>query len=999
MADVNTLIFCPTCYRFVGNKDRCPYCDWVRPAQASRVGQIQWTTPALMDESLPGMPAYPTQLAHANGLILMPLESGEIVAFEAATGQQVWQRVLRDDRKLRTHGVAVWNEALLIGTENLSDLPTRDRALVAWRLNDGSDLWNWPTEGDSLSVPLVHDAVAYFTSSEPRVYALDLPTRQLRWSAPGLAWSPEAAALFDQTLVVPSRGPQVAAYSLLDGERLWVVTADDKESEWLNYCPVVTADTVYLSGWRHQLYAVDRLTGERRWVFRSERGITCAPVLAGDKLLIGVKDYREAEGQRKTGYGLYVLKTSNGEVVWKIRTDKHIYISPAIDGDVVLLASDDRRLRALSANDGSELWQVTLPEKLRSGPLVIDDRVLVGQRDGTLHCVWWKIEPPVYPDPQVLLDQHQPLEAAAVMALRGDYIGAARLFGQEEQWRSAAELWREANQLDKAAACYAEAQEFGLAIDLYRQLGDRPAEAHILAQQGKHAEAAAIYETLGDVDQSVAEYVAAERIAYAAGLLQAAGRRVEAAELYHRAQQDDRAAELLIEEGRYAEAAEIYRHLNKLEAAIGVLLQGKFLIEAAELYEQSGQMQSAAELFGKAGQAMRALDLYEKIQDWSHVAELAEVVGDLPRAASALINIGQLSRAAELFERAEQYDPALELYESLGVWDKVDSLARQTTRWARQAYALLKKGLLTQAGEAYERAAEQARGAQSALEDIAPLYEEAAKCYAEEENWLKHSQCWQQVCQLRQWPYLRGQVRISAPFFEGEYNLVELLLQNHGAGQARKIQVKDISKKFDLDLTETQETPSLSPERERRLTLSMRPQPNVLGKTRLRIKLAYYGPEQREFEETIDCQVEVRAHDEKLVELGRPTPQPVTPGQISYAPGGRVVVGSSAEDDQHSDRVEATREAAGPDTGTLSGEKIADVPRQADAMNLYRGLTAYFSEEELRELCFQLEIDYDVLPGVGKAGKARELVLFHERRGILPRLTAMCRQLRPNVDW
>ena len=714
--------------------------------------------------------------------------------------------------------------------------------------------------------------------------------------------------------------------------------------------------------------------------------MTCPPVLAGDKLLIGVKDYRETEGQRKSGYALYALNTANGEVAWKLRTDKHIYISPAIVGDVVLLACDDHRLRALNAVDGSELWQVTLSEKLRAGPLVIDDRVLVGQRDGTLRCVWWKVEPPVYPDPQVLLTQHQPLEAATVMSLRGDYAGAARLFEQEGEWRSAAELWREAGQLDEAARCYVEAQEHVLALELYRQTGDRRAEARILVQQGKHAEAAATYETLGDVDQAVAEFVAAERIAYAAGLLQAAGRRREAAELYQQAQQDDRAAELLIEEGRYAEAADIYRRLNKPDAAIGVLLQGGLFSDAAELYEQSGRMRSAAELFEKSGQSARALGLYEKIQDWSRVAELAEAVGDLPRAASALSNVGQLLRAAELFERGRQVDQALDLYESLGVWDKVDSLARQTTRWARQAYALLKKGLLTQAGEAYERAAEQAHDAQSAPDEIAQLYEEAAKCYAQEENWLKHSQCWQQVCQLRQWPYLRGQVQIAAPFFEGEYNLVELLLHNHGAGQARKIQVKDISKKFELDLTETQETPSLSPERERRLTLSMRPQPDVLGKTRLRIKLAYYGPEQREFEETIDCQVEVRAHDEKLVELGRPTPQPVTPGQISYTPGSQVTVGPSVEGDQIS-------------PGVPGEEQITNGTQQPDVMSLHRGLTEHFNEEELRDLCFQLDIDYDDLPGVGKAGKARELITYHERRGTLLKLVEKCRQLRPNVEW
>ena len=212
-------------------------------------------------------------------------------------------------------------------------------------------------------------------------------------------------------------------------------------------------------------------------------------------------------------------------------------------------------------------------------------------------------------------------------------------------------------------------------------------------------------------------------------------------------------------------------------------------------------------------------------------------------------------------------------------------LARQTARWGRQAYALLKKGLMSQAGEAYERAAEQAGSAQLPTEEVAQLYEEAAKCYAEEENWLKHSQCWKEVCQLRKWPYLRGQTRVTSPFFEGEYSLLEVLVQNSGADSARQIHVKSVSPKFMLDMTETQEIRSLPPGQSRQLMLSLRPKPNVLGRTRLRIKLTYYSPDQREFEETLECQVEVRSHDEKLVELSHPTPSPMTPGKVGYPPG------------------------------------------------------------------------------------------------------------------
>jgi hypothetical protein len=327
----------------------------------------------------------------------------------------------------------------------------------------------------------------------------------------------------------------------------------------------------------------------------------------------------------------------------------------------------------------------------------------------------------------------------------------------------------------------------------------------------------------------------------------------------------------------------------------------------------------------------------------------------------------------------------LDLYESLGLWDKVDSLARQTARWGRQAYALLKKGLMSQAGEAYERAAEQARGTQP-IEEVAQLYEEAAKCYADEENWLKHSQCWKEVCQLRKWPYLRGQARVTSPFFEGEYSLLELLVQNSGADSARQIHVNSVSPKFMLDLTETQEIRSLPPGQSRQLMLSLRPKPNVLGRTRLRVKLTYYSPDQREFEETLECQVEVRSHDEKLVELSHPTPSPMTPGKVGYPPADIVIAGPPVE----------AEPIAPPEAGDEQGALTA---RQYDTLSLYRRLTEHFDEEELRDLCFRLDVDYDDLPGAGKAGKARNLITYHERRRKVPALIDMCRQLRPNVDW
>ena len=62
-------------------------------------------------------------------------------------------------------------------------------------------------------------------------------------------------------------------------------------------------------------------------------------------------------------------------------------------------------------------------------------------------------------------------------------------------------------------------------------------------------------------------------------------------------------------------------------------------------------------------------------------------------------------------------------------------------------------------------------------------------------------------------------------------------------------------------------------------------------------------------------------------------------------------------------------------------------------------LTTRFSESELRTLCFDLNVDYESLPGDGKADKARELVAYLERHGRFPELAETGKRQRPDISW
>ena len=80
----------------------------------------------------------------------------------------------------------------------------------------------------------------------------------------------------------------------------------------------------------------------------------------------------------------------------------------------------------------------------------------------------------------------------------------------------------------------------------------------------------------------------------------------------------------------------------------------------------------------------------------------------------------------------------------------------------------------------------------------------------------------------------------------------------------------------------------------------------------------------------------------------------------------------------------------------MSGDRF--IP-ETNLARLRQGLRTCFNDSELRDLCFDLGVDYESLPGEGKGDKARELIAYLGRRSCIPRLIEKCDLERPQVYW
>lgn len=83
-----------------------------------------------------------------------------------------------------------------------------------------------------------------------------------------------------------------------------------------------------------------------------------------------------------------------------------------------------------------------------------------------------------------------------------------------------------------------------------------------------------------------------------------------------------------------------------------------------------------------------------------------------------------------------------------------------------------------------------------------------------------------------------------------------------------------------------------------------------------------------------------------------------------------------------------------------SHQQIADSPDQkAMQSQLYSNLVRLFSTDEIKTICFELGIDYELIEGESKSGKVRELILYCMRRDLIGQLWRTCKRLRPTAIW
>ena len=137
------------------------------------------------------------------------------------------------------------------------------------------------------------------------------------------------------------------------------------------------------------------------WTYEAGDSIESSAAIVGGTVLVGSQ-----KGE------LVSLSLDNGQVYWKYSTGAPIgESSPAYGNGVVYIGDLSGVLHAVNAPDGKRLWTFKSGNEIKSSPVVVGDRVLIGSYDENLYClstrngsVLWKVKTngPVHSTPSVL---------------------------------------------------------------------------------------------------------------------------------------------------------------------------------------------------------------------------------------------------------------------------------------------------------------------------------------------------------------------------------------------------------------------------------------------------------------------------------------------------------------------------------------------------------------------------------------------------------------------
>ena len=293
-----------------------------------------------------------TVVSAADDVVYAALPMGQVVALDAnAEGAEMWMYPVKQERS-GVGGIgalfsksaqdadqpldAVYGAPIVKG--DLLLVSSYNHNLYAFDRASGDVVWGpFAAEEAIIGGVSVYDNVAYFGSSDYKVYAVDVETGQAVWDEPFAT------------------------------------------GHWVWGRPAVDADYVYVGSMDRNVYAIDRATGQQAWQQPVGGSVPGTVTLSDGLLFVGGVDKQ-----------LHALDKNDGSEVWSQDLGHWVWGEALVQDNVVYAGSLDGKLHALGVEDGAPQWNqpAILEGALRAGPVSFgEQQLIVGTEAGIVYTI------------------------------------------------------------------------------------------------------------------------------------------------------------------------------------------------------------------------------------------------------------------------------------------------------------------------------------------------------------------------------------------------------------------------------------------------------------------------------------------------------------------------------------------------------------------------------------------------------------------------------------
>ncbi|MDP3915155.1 MAG: PQQ-binding-like beta-propeller repeat protein [Bacteroidota bacterium] len=267
--------------------------------------------------------------------------------------------------------------------------------IVAVNKNSGKTIWRFQTSGKIYSTPAIGSNLVVCASTDQNIYCLNLKSGKVVWKLTSKRPIVASPVIDRETVFIGSSEGVFRAIDLKSGQLKWQFT---EVKNFVESKPLVYEGVVYFGSWGNAFYALDQQTGKLLWKREkyANRMLSPAavwPVAANGKVFIVAPDRRMTALDAKTGAEIWDSgQYSCRESIGISKDGKLVYIKNMTEGNFLAFST--------SAKEQSLAWDCPADLGYEIAPSSITENeklIFVPTTNGTVvaidkitHQVAWK---------------------------------------------------------------------------------------------------------------------------------------------------------------------------------------------------------------------------------------------------------------------------------------------------------------------------------------------------------------------------------------------------------------------------------------------------------------------------------------------------------------------------------------------------------------------------------------------------------------------------------